>query len=149
MTSRPPIEAPTMRLATLRRLVSATNQVLTYDQKVLVSEVADALRTTPGTTAVIIDDDGVLVGTVRLGDLRDGHDPASTVAAVMFRNAPIMTPDTEVSDALAMMSESASDRVLVVSPSGELLGILTDSDLDASRLARGVKVSVPKTPSSP
>ena len=40
----------------------------------------------------------------------------------MFRNAPIMTPNTEVSDAVAMMSASSSDRVLVVSTTGELLG---------------------------
>ena len=101
MTSmgRPPVEAPTMRLATLRRLVSATNQVLTYVQKAPVSEVAQALAGTQGAVAVIVDDEGVLVGTVRLGDLRPGHDPSSTVESVMFRNAPIMTPDTDVDDA--------------------------------------------------
>ena len=48
-----------------------------------------------------------------------------------------------------MMSESASDRVLVVSTQGELLGILTDSDLEASRMARGVRITVPKPPTSP
>lgn len=138
-----------MRLATLRRLVSATNQVLTYVQKAPISEVAQALAGTQGAVAVIVDDEGVLVGTVRPGDLRPGHDPSSTVDSVMFRNAPIMTPDTDVDDAIAMMSESASDRVLVVSTAGELLGILTDSDLEASRMARGVRITVPKTRSSP
>lgn len=138
-----------MRLMTLRRLVSATNQVLTFGQNVPLSEVAQALRSTQGAVAVIVDDDGVLRGTIRLGDLRDDHDPLATLDAVMVRNAPIMTPDTDADEALAMMSANASDRVLVVTTEGELVGILTDSELEASRMARGVRVKLPKAPSSP
>ena len=65
-------------------------------------------------------------------DLAAGE-PDVSVGDVMDRTAPMAAAELEVEDAWVLLQEHHADRVVVVSPSGELLGILTVAELAAAR----------------
>jgi CBS domain-containing protein len=76
--------------------------------------------------------DGTLLGVVSseslLGKLGPGEDNADLCAAdVMERDPPIVTPDTPVADAIALLS-SRDLTCLPVLANGKLVGIVTDRD---------------------
>ena len=122
-------DVPTQRLVTLRRLVSGRSHPPVFDQRARIHAVEGALREAPEAVVVLVDHAGVLQGTLRLEDLHAGDARSMHVEAVMAREAPIMDPESSLEAAMSVMQAHQADRVLVVTPSGELLGVLTDDDL--------------------
>lgn len=123
--------ATTLRLQTLRRLLRRERPVRVFEATTSIGEVRWELADTHG-IAAIVDAAGVLSGTATLDDLAGGA-PDCSVSDVMERTAPTALPELEVEAAWQLLQQRHADRVVVVSPSGELLGILTIADLDAAR----------------
>jgi CBS domain-containing protein len=124
-------EGTTLRLKTLRRLLGRDRPLRVFDAGSSIGEVRWELAGTT-TIAAIVGIDGVLSGTASFEDLA-GYDPEVVVGDVMDRAAPMAAAEEEVEDAWQLLQERHADRVVVVSPSGELLGILTSSELEAAR----------------
>lgn len=125
--SRRTEDVATLRLVTLRRLVKATVPPLVFEGTATVDEVRAALREIPSATAVVIDECSVLQGTLRLDDI-DDSDHDSRASDVMSRDAIVLEAENDPETARDAM-ERTGGPVLVVSPSGELLGVLTPQDL--------------------
>jgi Mg/Co/Ni transporter MgtE len=124
-------DIPTLRLKTLRRMLGRDRVLRVFDARTSIGEVRWEVGNTHG-IAAIVDHEGVLSGTVSLEDLAAGE-PDRPVGDVMDRASPMAPAELEVEDAWQLLQEHHADRVVVVSPSGELLGILTVAELAAAR----------------
>src|SRR5689334_4712118 len=112
----------TLKLQTLRRLVAGAPSHLIFDVRTNLGEIEGALLATPRAVAVIVDDAGVLQGTLRLQDL-PGHDRSLAANAVMARDLLQAVPEQDPESALQVMRAHDVDRVLVVEANGTLLGV--------------------------
>jgi CBS domain-containing protein len=124
-------ETSTLRLRTLRRLLGRDRQLRVFNTAALVGEVRWELANTR-TIAAVVDDDGVLAGTVSVVDIA-GFSPDRSVGEVMTTTAPTAAAESEVEDAWQLARKERADRVVVISPKGELLGILSIGELAAAR----------------
>jgi predicted transcriptional regulator len=124
-------DVSTLRLKTLRRLLGRDRTLLVFDATTSIREVRAALALT-GDVAAIVADGGVLSGTVSMDDVATAEDSDAAIGDVMDRTAPLAPAELEVDDAFALVKEARADRVVVVAPSGELLGILTRAELEAA-----------------
>jgi CBS domain-containing protein len=124
-------ETSTLRLRTLRRLLGRDRQLRVFNLSVLVGEVRWELANTRAIAAVV-DDAGVLVGTASVVDIA-GFSPDRAVGEVMETNAPTAAAESEVEDAWQLARAQRADRVVVISPKDELLGILSIGELAAAR----------------
>lgn len=127
-------ELPTLRLVTLRRLVRGTRPPLVFAHDVRVAVVQQAFAREPSTVVVLVDDANVLCGTLRLADLSAMNDGCASVGDVM-RVAPVLEAEDDIETARCAMNSAATDRVVVIDTAGELLGVLTDRDLERKRAA--------------
>lgn len=127
-------ELPTLRLVTLRRLVGRTQPPVVFDQATPIGVVEDVLERQPSATAVLVDGAHVYQGTLRLADLADRERtlPAERVMAI---GTPVLQAEDDLEAARLAMQRSETDRVLVIAPDGELLGVLTDRDLGGRHAA--------------
>jgi len=127
-------ELPTLRLVTLRRLVRRTVPPIVFDQATPLGVVEDALAQVPDATAVLVDTSRVYQGTLRLPDLVfcDRTAPAEEAMSIV---TPVLFGEEDLAAARTAMSSADTDRVLVIAPDGELLGVLTERDLDDRRRA--------------
>lgn len=110
-------ELPTLRLVTLRRLVANTTPPLIVDVAD-AGDVVHALSACCARVAVLVDADGALCGTLCPGDARPVVD------------APVLLAEADRGEARTAMVTHGSDRVIVATVAGELLGVLTAADLD-------------------
>jgi CBS domain-containing protein len=124
-------EATTLRLRTLRRLLGRDRQLRIFGAAASIGEVRWELANTRA-IAAIVDDSGVLAGTASVVDIA-GFAPDRAVGEVMQTNPLTAAAETEVEDAWQLAKTERADRVVVVSPKGELLGILSISELAAAR----------------
>jgi len=122
-----PDDFATLRLITLRLLVRDTAAPIIFDVAVAIGEVERVLREQPEATAIFVDG-GVLQGTLRLEDLF-AIDPAERAENVMSREAPVIVAENDLAAAQRAMAASHANRIVVVNPAGELLGVLTEWDL--------------------
>ncbi|MBV8759860.1 MAG: CBS domain-containing protein [Deltaproteobacteria bacterium] len=127
-----PEETPTLRLTTLRRLVRSSEPPLIVAASTKTADVSAALKRSPRSTAVIVDEENVLQGTARLADLTaaSSDDP---IALAMSTTTPQLMPENDVESARLVMDAQHTDRVLVVSSTGGLVGVVTRSDLGPAR----------------
>jgi hypothetical protein len=127
-------DVQTLRLVTLRRLVKGTTPPLVFEETTPLESISEALKQTPDATAVLVDTNAVLQGTLRLGEIQelDGDVPA---AWVMSRGAPVLEAEDDVDAARCAMSKGSANRVVVIGLTGELLGVLTERDIARSRAA--------------
>ena len=121
-------DATTLKLVTLRRLLAETPAHLIFDVHSHLDEIEHALLEAPRAVAVVVDDQGILQGTLRLADL-PGHDRTGGAETAMTRETPQLVPEHDPESALRLMHASGTDRLLVVEANGTLLGVLTDDDL--------------------
>jgi len=121
-------DAITLKLLTLRKLLAANPAHLIFDVHSHLSEIEGRLLETPRAVAVVVDDRGVLQGTLRLADL-PGHDRTQPADTAMTRGAPQLVPEHDPDTALRLMRSVGIDRLLVVEANGTLLGVLTEEDL--------------------
>jgi Mg/Co/Ni transporter MgtE len=127
-------DLPTLRLVTLRHLIPKTAPPLIFDGSTPISVVEAGLRDSPSTVAVLIDESGILRGTICFSDLGavDGRRRAD---AVMSTTTPIVEPECDIEEVRVTMATHDADRVVVVTAAGELLGVLTAGDI-AQALSR-------------
>ena len=108
LTMAHPEELPTLRMVTLRRLVA---RVARFHVIVLGES---PLRDSP---AVVVDGDGVFLGTLCFGEAEP-------------RMTPVVLAEDDVDAARRAMREHDIDRVAVIDPTGDLLGVVTAADLE-------------------
>jgi CBS domain-containing protein len=116
----------TVRLVTLRRLVRQSAPPITFHEATPVGDVLAALRAAPHAIAILVDNDGVLTGTLNLAEA-GRCDRATRARDAASTAAPILAAEDDVGAAREAMKRS--DRALVISAKGELLGVLTARDL--------------------
>lgn len=126
-------EQPTLRLVTLRRLVRGTQPPIVLAQNTCVADVIHALDGAASSVVVLVDEDNVLKGTLRIGDLHSTDRMAS--AGDVMRDAPVLEAEQDIETARTVMSSGATDRVIVIGTTGELLGVLTERDVERKRAA--------------
>jgi predicted transcriptional regulator len=76
----------------------------------------------------VVDEGGTLIGSVRLQDVAE-VDRDATVAEVMSREVATIGPDAAATEAFRRIEESRARRLVVIGPDGELLGIVSTTDL--------------------
>ncbi len=123
-------ESPTLRLVTLRRLVAKATAPLIFDAATDIGTVVHRLEASATRVAVLVDDGGVLEGTVCLDQLRDA-DHALPARAAMTMATPVLVSECDIGEARSAMMSHGSDRVAVITPAGQLLGVLTAADVGA------------------
>jgi Mg/Co/Ni transporter MgtE len=123
---------PTLRLVTLRRLIRKSTPPLIVEASTKTSLVSAALRKSPGATAVVVDSRRVLQGTVRLAELVAAPND-EPIERAMSTTTPQLEPENDTESARLWMDARHTDRVLVVSPDGALMGVLTRGDLGPAR----------------
>ena len=79
----------------------------------------------------VVDDSGRLIGILTDRDLREhrGYLPATRVTAAMVENPVTIGPDNSIEDAAHLMLSRKIGGLPVVSSDGELIGIITETDL--------------------
>lgn len=81
----------------------------------------------------VIDLQGRVIGMVSLDDVRRGRPDGSVeetpVSAIMTAPAPTILHSTPATDALKSIARAPGDRMVVVDELGELVGIISNSDL--------------------
>lgn len=127
-------DSVTLKLQTLRRLLAAVPAHLIFDVHCNLEQIEAELLERPRAVAVVVDDDGILQGTLRLQDL-PGHDRSLRADAAMTRETPQLVPEHDPESALRVMRARNTDRLLVVEANGTLLGVLTEDDLALPRAA--------------
>lgn len=125
-------EMPTLRLVTLRRLVRRTVPPVVFEQETPLGVIEDVLQQIPAATAILVDGARIYQGTLGLPDVR-GCDRTQSAEQAMTIDTPVLRAEDDVDVARSAMR--TTDRVLVIAPDGELLGVLTIDDL-ASRPSR-------------
>ncbi|WP_299235863.1 site-2 protease family protein [Natronomonas sp.] len=125
--SRTTVLRELLRGMTVREMMST--DVRTVTPETTVAEFLDRV-VTERTTAYPVMDRGTVTGVVTLGSVRQVDPEAranTTVADVMGAAPPAVDPGADAFEALAAMSATKGDRVLVVED-GRFVGQLTASD---------------------
>jgi CBS domain-containing protein len=128
-------DLPTLRLTTLRRLLSKTAPPMVFDESICVSDIEQVLALSPGSLAVLVDAANVLQGTLSAAELELVADHSVCAANVMSRRVVSLLPETDLDTAVATMLVHRTDHVLVVTASGQLLGAFSKHDLEQFRRA--------------
>jgi CBS domain-containing protein len=129
-------ELPTLRLATLRRLLARKPAPLVFDRDTPLAIIEEALAELPFAKVVLVDRDGALCGLLSASDLpliRDHHLPAATAMAT---HVVVLEPEYDVESALAALEVQHADHV-VVALAGSLIGVLSRADLERSQARSG------------
>ncbi|HET9989824.1 MAG TPA: CBS domain-containing protein [Kofleriaceae bacterium] len=121
------LELPTLRLATLRRLLATKPAPLVFAADTPLRIVDEALRELPQATVVLVDRDHALCGVMVVADL-PSVDRASRADVAMSTRMVVLEPEHDVDAALATLDAHHAEHV-VVALAGQLLGVLSRGDL--------------------
>lgn len=118
----------------LQRPVSTlmTSEVISTDAETSVETFVSAYVVRHRRKSFPVTRDGRLVGMVSLGDVQPVAErdwPVTPVSAVMHLDLLTAGPDETAADVLVRMEENGIDRMPVTDASGEMLGIVSISDL--------------------
>ncbi|NUE01664.1 CBS domain-containing protein [Halorubraceae archaeon YAN] len=116
---------------TVRDIMTPKEQLKTVDRRTSVSELMNRMFQERHTGYPVLQD-GELVGMVALEDARSVRDverDAYLVEEIMSRDITSVTPDADAMLALRTMQESNVGRLPVISVNGELVGIVSRTDL--------------------
>ena len=75
-------------------------------------------------SCVVLDEHGIVMGTVRAADLGDRGARATRVGDVMTFGVSTVRPSTGLDDVLERLREAEADSVIVTRPDGTLVGLL-------------------------
>ncbi len=123
------LELPTVRLATLRRLLAGSVLPLVFHRETPLSIIEEALWEVPLAKVVLVDLEGALCGVLTSTDLPLIREPAATAEAAMVERIVFLQPEHDVETALATLKFQHADYV-VVALAGDLIGVLSPSDLE-------------------
>lgn len=129
------LDLPTLRLATLRRLVSVGPPPLVFPCDTPIEIVEEALWELPFAKVVVVDPEHALCGVLVANDL-----PTETIAGLsleelMDTRMVFLAPEHDVEAALTTLRARHAEHV-VVSLAGELLGVVSRSELERANLKR-------------
>lgn len=111
-----------------------TEQIAKAQPDTTLEEIAMMMKT-ENTGAIPVVDEDELIGIVTDRDIvvrciADGGDPADTTAEdIVSQEVETIDPDSEVDEALQLMSEKQIRRLPVVNTEGELVGMVSIGDL--------------------
>jgi CBS domain-containing protein len=131
----PELELPTVRLATLRRLLKTKPAPLVFARDTPLRIVDEALGELPQSTVVLVDRDHSLCGVLAVANLPADHDEAARADVAMSTRIVFLEPEHDVDAALATLDANHADHV-VVALAGELLGVLSRADLERAHRPR-------------
>ena len=101
-----------------------------------ISDLREKLQTAPHGQLVVVDEDGVIRGTITLSDLSDAafdHSVDSLVKAVdvMRMTPPVLTPDTDLDGALKLMEDVHEEHIAVVEnkQTMKLVGVVNEVEV--------------------
>jgi signal-transduction protein with cAMP-binding, CBS, and nucleotidyltransferase domain len=129
------LELPTVRLATLRRLLETKPAPLVFARDTPLRIVDEALGELPQSTVVLVDRDHSLCGVLAAANLPEDHDRAARADVAMSTRIVFLEPEHDVDAALATLEANHADHV-VVALAGELLGVLSRADLERAHRPR-------------
>jgi CBS domain-containing protein len=129
------LELPTVRLATLRRLLKTKPAPLVFARDTPLRIVDEALGELPQSTVVLVDRDHALCGVLAAANLPEHHDQAARADVAMSTRIVFLEPEHDVDSALATLEANHADHV-VVALAGELLGVLSRADLERAHRPR-------------
>jgi CBS domain-containing protein len=129
------LELPTVRLATLRRLLKTKPAPLVFARDTPLRIVDEALGELPQSTVVLVDRDHSLCGVLAVANLPADHDEAARADVAMSTRIVFLEPEHDVDAALATLDANHADHV-VVALAGELLGVLSRADLERAHRPR-------------
>lgn len=95
----------------------------------------------------VLDEQGVVVGTIGVPELESEPPPDQTVASVMRTDLCRQSPSASMQDAINAMSQGNHDRCIVVDDAGRLLGLVSKTDLLHHLQVRQVINATPDEPS--
>jgi CBS domain-containing protein len=127
------LELPTVRLATLRRLLAGSPSPLVFASDTPIAIVEEALWDVPHAKVVLVDDHGALVGVLSEVPLVRDHDARAVTA--MTTRLVILEPEHDIETAIATLSIHRVDHV-VVALEGVLIGVLSRDDLERAHRPR-------------
>ncbi len=125
----PSLELPTLRLATLRRVLAGAHAPLVFDLDTPLVIVEDALRELPLAKVALVDRQGALRGVLTAPDVPTERDCSARSATAMITRIVVLEPEQDVEAALAELHFQHADYV-VVALGGELLGVLSRAELE-------------------
>lgn len=129
------LELPTVRLATLRRLLKTKPAPLVFARDTPLRIVDEALGELPQSTVVLVDRDHSLCGVLAVANLPADYDEAARADVAMSTRIVFLEPEHDVDAALATLDANHADHV-VVALAGELLGVLSRADLERAHRPR-------------
>lgn len=114
----------------IAEIMTPADELTTVEVDVPLEELLDVMLEERHTGYPVLDD-GEFVGIVTLADVQDTKITDGVVAAAMTPVDELVTvqPETEVVDAFQALGSNPIGRLPVVAEDGELLGIVTRSDL--------------------
>ena len=118
-------DLPTLRLTTLRTLTRHAPPLAVVHVSTPLANL-EPMLVDERSWVVAVDDDGILRGVLSHDDaeyaLRIDHD--GWVTDYMARSSITLDAECEIAEACAAVEAEGVDHVLVVSPGGELLGVV-------------------------
>jgi Zn-dependent protease/predicted transcriptional regulator len=96
----------------------------------------------------VMDDQGRLVGTIGVEQLQNVH-PETPIWQIMSTQLQTITERAGALDALTRMAKNGVDRLIVVDPSGQVIGIITKSDLMRAIQVRMVELQTANSGDAP
>ncbi len=106
-----------------------TRPVATFRLDDKAATIAERLRAAGEDRAAVVDEDGLLLGRVRLEDI---DDPQATAADVMRGGPATYRPNVPLEELLTRMREKGFAKAFVTDPDGKLLGLITREDIEAA-----------------
>ena len=116
---------------TVSDIMTPAGDLHTVEPRMSVAELLQRMFSERHTGYPVLDD-GYLVGLVTLSDARDVKPverDAFTVADVMTTDQKTIEPSTDAMEALERMQKDDIGRLLVMDPHGDLVGLITRTDL--------------------
>lgn len=106
----------------------ATRKVDTVPPNMSVQELVGKMLRERRLGYPVVDHGGRLSGVVDLEQTQE-KSPETTVGEIMKRDAETITPDKSAIDAFSLLSRNNYRRLVVVDESGEMVGIISKTDL--------------------
>lgn len=117
---------------TVGDIMTARQELLVVDPETTISELLTRMLTERHTGYPVVDSRGELIGMVTLDDARSIKEverDAYTVGDVMERDVTAIAPTADAFTALQAMQEHGVGRLPVVDEAGNLIGIVSKTDL--------------------
>ncbi|WP_224333087.1 CBS domain-containing protein [Haloprofundus halobius] len=116
---------------TVRDIMTGKEDLHTVDEKASIAELMNRMFTERHTGYPVMRD-GRLTGMVTLNDARSVNEverDAYRVEDVMSRDIASVTPDLDAMEALQLMQENGVGRLPVIDTNGDIVGIVSRTDL--------------------